>query len=173
MDWYEYNNELPLSTLKSWREEILSTAQFTHTGWTGAPKEPFRHWCYAPVYEGVYRSIFECLNESFKEDGFNLKPNRLLLNVYNHGDSSWLHTDTDNGDNWTAILFMNEYWDINWHGHFIMVKNNEVLKAFSPNPGKFILFKNSILHGASPVSREAQFPRIALAIQCKNENKVS
>jgi 2OG-Fe(II) oxygenase superfamily len=160
--------------MKSWREEILSTAKFGHTGWTGHSKEPYRHWCYVPAYEGVYKTIFECLNESFKEDGFNLTPKRLLLNVYNHGDSSWLHTDTDSGDNWTTILFMNEYWDVNWHGHFVMVKNNEILKAFSPTPGKFVLFKNSILHGASPVSREAQFPRIALAIQCANNvfNKI-
>jgi len=171
-DFFEYRNELPLSTLKSWREEILSTAKFEHNGWTGAPKEPYRHWCYAPTYEGVYKTIFECLNESFKEDGFNLTPKRLLFNVYNHGDSSWLHTDLDSDSSWTTILFMNEYWDLNWGGDFALVKDNEIYKAFAPTPGKFILFRGNILHGARPVSREAQFPRMALAMQCTNNSKI-
>lgn len=171
MDWYEYNNEIPLNTLKSWREVILATAKFEHSGWTGAPKEPYRHWCYAPDYEGIYKKIFECLNESFVEDGFKLKPERLLLNVYNHGDSSWLHNDNDLETAWTTVLFLNEYWDINWGGDFVIVKNNEIYKAFAPTPGKFVLFKGNLLHGARPVSREAQFPRMALAIQCINNSK--
>jgi Rps23 Pro-64 3,4-dihydroxylase Tpa1-like proline 4-hydroxylase len=116
--------------------------------------------------------IFECLNESFKEEGLNLKPERLLLNVYNHGDSSWLHTDTDKPGYWTAILFMNEYWDINWGGDFVLVKDNEIYKSFAPTPGKFVVFRADILHGARPVSREAQFPRMALAMQCINNSKI-
>lgn len=172
MDWYEYNNEIPLNTLKAWREVILDTAKFDHTGWTGAPKEPYRHWCYAPEFEGVYKKIFECINESFIEDGFKLKPERLLLNVYNHGDSSWLHIDNEAESSWTAILFLNEYWDINWGGDFVIVKDNEIHKAFAPTPGKFVLFRGNLLHGARPVSREAQFPRMALAIQCINNSKI-
>lgn len=171
-DWYEYKNEIPLNTLKVWREAILATAKFEHSGWTGAPKEPYRHWCYTPEYDGLYKNIFECLNESFKEDGFSLKPERLLLNVYNHGDSSWLHTDNEDNNCWTVLLFLNEYWDLNWGGDFALVKDNEIYKAFAPTPGKFILFKGNILHGARPVSREAEFPRMALAIQCINDSKI-
>lgn len=172
MDWYEYKNEIPLNTLKVWREEILATAKFEHAGWTGAPKEPYRHWCYVPDYGGIYKRIFECLNESFIEDGYTLKPQRVLLNVYNHGDSSWLHTDSEESNGWTALLFLNEYWDINWGGDFVLVKNNEIYKAFAPTPGKFLLFQGNILHGARPVSREAEFPRMALAIQCINDLKM-
>lgn len=171
-DYFEYRNELPLNTLKSWRDTILSTAQFSHTGWTGAPKEPFRHWCYAPECVGIYKEIFECLNESFKDEGFNLTPVSLLLNVYNHGDSSWLHRDNEDSKFWTALLFLNEYWDINWGGDFVLVKDNEIYKSCAPTPGKFVLFQGNILHGARPVSREAQFPRIGLAIQCINSSKI-
>jgi hypothetical protein len=171
-DYYEYRNEIPLNTLKAWREEILSTAKFEHNGWTGAPKEPYRHWCYAPEYEGIYKKIFECLSESTKEDGLNLVPERLLLNVYNHGDSSWLHTDTDKSGYWTMIFFLNDYWDINWCGDFVLIKDNEIYKSFAPTPAKFVVFEANILHGARPVSREAEFPRMALAIQCINNSKI-
>lgn len=171
-DYLEYNNEIPLATLKSWREEILSKEHFKHEGWTGISKEPYRHWCAYPEYGGLYKTIFDCMNESFKEEGLDLKPERVIINMYNHGDSSWLHKDGDEDYHWTAILFMNEYWDVNWGGDFVLVKDNEVYKCTAPTPGKFVLFKGNILHGARPVSREAQFPRIGLAIQCTRRSKI-
>ena len=172
MDWFEYNNEIPLNTLKAWREEILSTSKFEFVGWTGAPKEPYRHWAAYPEINPFYTKIFECLNESFKEDGFSLKLDRVIVNTYNHGDSSWLHTDTELENAWTALLFFNEYWDINWGGDFILSKNNEIYKYTAPTPGKFVLFKSNILHAARPVSREAQFPRMGVAFQCTNTLKM-
>lgn len=171
-DWFEYNNEIPLNTLKAWREEILSTAKFKFDGWTGDPKEPYRHWAYYPDYEGPYKALFECMNYSFKDEGLNLEPERVILNAFNHGDSSWLHDDCKEDNHWTALIFINEFWNINWGGDFVLVENNEILKAFAPNPGKFVLFNSRLLHGARPVSREAQFPRIGVAIQCINRLKI-
>lgn len=172
MDYFEYNNELPLNTLKSWRESILATANFQPIGWTGLPREPYRHWAaYPDPNSELYRSIFECLNYSFKLDGFKLKPEKVIVNMYNHGDSSWLHRDCETGECWTVLLFMNEHWDLNWAGDFVLVKDNEIYKATAPTPGKYILFKGNILHGARPVSREAEFARMGLAIQCSNSLK--
>jgi hypothetical protein len=171
MELYEYRNEIPLNTLGTWRRLIMETARFQPTGWTGLSKEPYRHWAYYPEYEGVYKQMFECMNHSFKEDSFNLKPERIIVNMYNHGDSSWLHTDGDDSKYWTAILFMNEYWDLNWGGDFVLVENNEILKAVAPTPGKFVLFRGNILHGARPVSREAEFARMGVAFQCSNSLK--
>lgn len=173
MDYFEFNNEIPLATLKTWRDEILAKEQFKHEGWTGLAKEPYRHWCAYPAFEGVYKIIFDCMNESFKDEGFNsLKPEKVIVNIYNHGDSSWLHQDGSGDQHWTALLFMNEYWDLNWGGDFVLVKNNEIYRATAPTPGKFVLFQGNILHGARPVSREAQFPRIGLAIQCIKPSKI-
>jgi hypothetical protein len=172
MDFYEYSNELPLNTLKSWRDKILATAVFQPIGWTGIPKEPYRHWAAYPEFDGLYLEIFNCLNESFKDDGFKLKPERAIVNMYNHGDSSWLHRDKETSDAWTILLFMNEYWDINWGGDFALVKDNEIYKCVAPNPGKFVLFQANILHAARPVSREAEFARMGLAIQCTNLSKI-
>ena len=172
MDFYEYNNELPLNTLKSWREKILATAAFQPVGWTGIAKEPYRHWAAYPEFNDLYWEIFNCLNESFIQDGFKLKPERAIVNMYNHGDSSWLHKDKETSDAWTILLFMNEYWDINWGGDFALVKDNEIYKCVAPNPGKFVLFQANILHAARPVSREAEFARMGLAIQCTNLLKI-
>jgi hypothetical protein len=172
MDLYEYRNEIPLNTLKSWREKVLATANFQPIGWTGLAKEPYRHWAAYPEFNDVYKEIFDCLNESFVQDGFKLKPERVIVNMYNHGDSSWLHRDREGAEAWTLLLFMNEYWDINWGGDFVLVKDNEIYKSVAPTPGKFILFQANILHAARPVSREAEFARMGLAIQCTNHLKI-
>lgn len=172
MDFYEYKNEIPLNTLKAWREVILAHEKFQPSGWTGLPREPYRHWAAYPEYSGVYKEIFECLNESLEADGFKLKPFKLIVNMYNHGDSSWLHKDGEEDNLWTVLLFMNESWDINWGGDFVLVKDNEIYKAVAPTPGNFVLFQANILHAARPVSREAQFARMGLAIQCTNHLKI-
>lgn len=171
MDWYEYRNEIPLNTLKVWRDDIVANTRFEPIGWTGLPREPYRHWASYPEMEGVYKMIFDCMNESFKLDGFNLEPYKIVVNMYNHGDSSWLHKDGEEESCWTALLFMNEYWDVNWGGDFVLIKDNEIYKSAAPTPGKFLLFKGNILHAARPVSREAPFARMGLAIQCTNRLK--
>lgn len=171
-EWYEFKNEIPLNTLKAWRESILSTAQMKFEGWTGSSREPYRHWCCYPDFEGVYKDIFECLNYSFKDEGFDLSVDRLILNMYNHGDSSWLHHDCTKDTAWTAILFLNEFWKNDWAGDFVIAKDEEIAYATFPTPGKFVLFKGTLIHGARPVSREAEFPRMALALQCTNNSKI-
>lgn len=172
MQWIEYKNNLPINTVKAWREQILSIAEFKPVGWTGNPLEPYRHWACYPEKSGVYSSIFDCLNEFFKDDGFNLKLDRLILNMYDHGDSSWLHEDSKENNAWTCLLFLNEFWNINWGGDFVLVENDDIIYSTIATPGKFILFKSDIHHAARPVSREAAFPRMALAMQCTNHSKI-
>lgn len=170
MDWYEYENEIPLSTLKVWRETILATCKFKFEGWTGISREPYRHWASYPEYEEYYKNIFSCLNESVEYS--NLSVDRVIVNMYNHGDSSWLHRDTTDSKGVTVLLFMNEYWDNNWGGDFIIEKNNKIAYATYPTPGKYVAFRSNLNHAARPVSREAQFPRMAVAFQCTEQLKI-
>lgn len=168
----EYLNEIPFNTVRNWSTTLLSGLQWEFVGWSGEAKEPYRHWASYPELKGEIRKIWDAINYSFKEDGFNLRPERVIANLFNHGDSSWLHKDCDQDDAWTAILYLNEQWDLNWGGETILVESNEILKSFAPTPGKFVLFKSNILHGPRPVSREAPFPRFGLTFQCYDANNV-
>ena len=172
MDYKEYRNEIPYNTLIKWSRDLMAGANWQPIGWTGNHKEPLRHWADYPILEGSIKNIWDFINESFIADGFNLKPQRTILNLYNHGDSSWLHKDSEDSDHWTAIVFMNEHWDINWGGDFALAEGNELIQAFAPTPGKFILFKGNLLHGARPVSREAPYPRFGVAFQCINDSNI-
>lgn len=165
----EYIGEIPHNTIKTWNEVLMKKMPWELTGWSGAPKEPYRHWAAYPPMEGEVERIWEMLDYSFRADGFNLKPGRIICNLFGHGDSSWLHEDSDRDTAWTAIVYLNDFWDLNWGGETILVENNEILKAFAPTPGKFILFKSNLTHGARPVSREAPYPRLGLTFQCDSD----
>lgn len=164
----EYRNEFPINTIKAWGKQLEEQAKWSYSGWTGEAKEPLRHWAYVVDYEpvGLFREIWTAISSGLEQDGFRLKPQRVLANLFNHGDSSWLHTDSKSSKDWTVILYMNDDWDINWGGETVLVEDNEIIHSCSPTPGKLFLFRSDLLHGARPVSREALFPRLGLTYQC-------
>jgi hypothetical protein len=166
----EYIGEIPINTVRAWGEMLTRDLSWEYKGWSGTPKEPYRHWTSYPAMNAELEKIWEAIDFSFKEDGFNLKVERVIANLFAHGDSSWLHRDCDDNNAWTAILYLNDHWDLNWGGETILVEDNEILKAFAPTPGKFILFKSNIIHGPRPVSREAPWPRFGLTFQCHDSN---
>lgn len=171
MRYKEYRNELPINTVKQWSRTLMEEAKWEPVGWSGHAKEPYRHWAAYPDFEGILKIIWAALEPSFREDGLLLTPERVILNLYNHGDSSWLHKDSDEKD-YTVIMFLNEEWDLNWGGDFVLVEDNELLAAFAATPGKFVVFESNILHAARPVSREAPYARFGLAFQCKYDSKL-
>lgn len=139
-------------------------------GRSGEEGEPYTHWCKHPhIRNGVYREIWEFLEEELP---ISLEPERIIVNAYNHGDSSWLHRDSDLENNYTVILYINPEWDWNWGGETIFIQNGgEIILTVSPTPGRVVLFDGRILHGPRPVSREAPFPRVGVTFQCIKQSK--
>lgn len=164
----EYRKEFPINTIRTWSRQLEEQIEWSYTGWTGEAKEPLRHWSHVCDFEsiGLLGEIWSSIDHGLREDGFNLRPQRILANLFAHGDSSWIHTDSKNSADWTAILYLNDYWDINWGGDTVLIEDNEILHACAPTPGKVFLFRSDILHGARPVSREAPYPRFGLTYQC-------
>jgi hypothetical protein len=167
--WRQYKNEIPINMVDQWGRSLASSTQWSFSGWSGNPLEPYRHWSAYGELKGEIKEIWDCINYSFKLDGFNLKPERILLNLFNHGDSSWIHKDSEEPNSYTAVIFLNHMWDINWGGDTVLVDGDEIITTFTPQPGKFVLFNSSYEHGARPVSREAPYPRFAIAFHCKND----
>lgn len=158
-------NAFPLNTLISWQNFIEKNMHWEFIGWSGEAQEPYRHWCAYPE-GGEVDEIWKCMNSAIQEEtGLHLTPIRSIVNLYNHGDSSWMHRD--NCD-YTALLFINHMWDINWGGDFLIYEEKETF--CSPCiPGRLIVFSGNLLHGPRPVSREAPFPRMSLVFQCSSK----
>lgn len=169
--WQEYRNEFPINTVKSWGERLMSTTPWTYTGWSGDAREPLRHWtAFYEQHDILIQEIWAAINVALKNDGFNLKPNRIIGNLFSHGDSSWLHTDSLVGSDWTVITYLNAFWDLNWGGETVIVEDNEIAHCCAPTPGKVFMFKSNLLHGPRPVSREAPYPRFGLTFQCASNS---
>jgi hypothetical protein len=173
MNYKEYRDEIPLNSVREFSRTFIDGADWRPVGRTGTANEPFRHWAAYPPLEGEVKKLWNFINESFVEDGLNLTPQRTIMNLYNHGDSSWLHVDSEDKNDWTAIVFLNDHWSRNWGGDFALFKQEEILASFAATPGKVILFRSNIEHGARPVSREAPYPRFGVAFQCKNDSNIS
>jgi len=166
--WEQFDNEIPLNTIRAWSTEILENTPWTFSGWTGLPMEPYRHWSYMAPLEGLFKQIWDCMKPSFPE----LTPDRILVNLFNHGDSSWVHKDSQNPSAKTVMLFLNEYWDINWGGELALFEKDDLVKAFTPKAGRYVKFDSNMDHGARPVSREAPYPRLGIAYQCSHDKKL-
>lgn len=169
----EYRNEFPINTVKEWSKKLEEEAKWSYSGWTGHPKEPLRHWAYVGDYQpvGLLREIWTGIDYGLRQDAFNLKPQRFLMNLFGHGDSSWIHKDSEKPGDWTVILYLNDHWDINWGGDTVIVEDNEIVHCCAPTPGKLFLFRSNLLHGARPVSREAPYPRFGLTFQCASDTE--
>jgi hypothetical protein len=169
--WREYRKEFPINTVKSWGQSLMEAAPWTYTGWSGAAKEPLRHWtAFLGHHEPLVNEIWTAINETLKHDGFSLSPSRIIANLFAHGDSSWLHTDSLLGSDWTVIIYLNDFWDLNWGGETVIVEDNEIAHCCAPTPGKVFLFKSNLLHGPRPVSREAPYSRLGLTFQCASNS---
>lgn len=166
MFFREYRHKIPINTVKVWQDKIISSTQWMPVGWSGAPKQPFRHWCSYPDFQGIYKQIWQSLSYDLNQLSLGLQVERTIVNMYNHGDSSWIHRDSQHSNRYTIILYCNSSWDINWAGQTVLVRNQQVIHSISPTPGKFIIFKSNQQHGPRPVSRQAAFPRLGVTFQC-------
>jgi len=138
---------------------------WSHIGWTGDLSEPYRHWAKYPAFKGTYRAIWDFVEPDLHIRG--LRPDKVIVNAYNHGDSSWLHKDSEESKHWTLIVYMNDSWDMNWGGETILVGDGgDIIHSVFPFPGRALLFDGRILHGPRSVSREAPFPRLGVTFQC-------
>ena len=158
----------PLNTVKHWNSVITSSEDgenWLHSGWSGDFAEPFRHWCKYPSMEGIYSQIWDFIEPDLDLRG--LVPQRVIVNAYNHGDSSWLHRDSELQDHYTVILYLNNDWDWNWGGETIVITDGgDIIMSVFPTPGRVIAFDSRLLHGPRPVSREAPLPRLGVTFQC-------
>lgn len=183
--FHTWSDVIPLNTVNEWYNVIWNNADWKFKGKTGYARESLRHWCssvnsdifhYKNEFElcdveRVVLDMWSCVKVFIDDVKPNLVPFKCIMNAYNFGDSSWIHTDCDQGETITCIVYINPFWDINWGGETFLVNDakDTILEAVYPKPGRFILFDGRVLHGARPLSREAHIPRVGVTFQCRTE----
>lgn len=179
---HTWTDVIPMNTCTDWYNLIWNETPWKFKGQTSYTLEPFRHWCYSVPTDIFDRDESNPLTKledtivrvwssirTFVDDAVcDLMPNKVLINAYNFGDSSWIHTDSDD-EAYTCIIYLNPFWDINWGGETIFVNDfkDHIYEAVYPKAGRFVLFDGRIWHGARPLSREAPVPRLGVTFQCR------
>ena len=142
----------------------LENEHWLFEGKAGVEGEPYTHWAKYPVFKGVYKEIWDFLSPDIP---INIEPERVIVNAFSHGDSSWLHKDSEVEGQYTVVLYITPEWNWNWGGETIFIQDGgEIILSVFPTPGRVVLFDGRILHGPRPVSREAPFPRVGVTFQC-------
>jgi SM-20-related protein len=89
---------------------------------------------------------------------------RIYANFNLFGDFQYTHRD---GDEWTALFFINSRWDADWGGELFLYSDEraETAIAVRPKPGRAVIFDGMILHRGGVPSKLCFEPRITLAIK--------
>lgn len=96
-----------------------------------------------PFYNSLLNKVLEL---ELLSEGFECK--RMLVNAYKFGDVMGIHTD--DGFDYTAIIYCNHKWEINWGSETIFVDEDrpdcDIIKSVIPKPGRLVIFDSSIPH---------------------------
>jgi SM-20-related protein len=89
---------------------------------------------------------------------------RIYANFNLHGDVQMAH---DDGDKWTILAFLNNEWNEDWGGEFLLYadKTTDLSLAIPVKPGRVIVFDGKILHRGGVPNKLCFEPRITLAIK--------
>jgi hypothetical protein len=100
--------------------------------------------------------------KTITEDDFNVE--RIYFNGHNGCSQGSPHTDTEQDNGRTFLIYCNKVWDMALGGNTSFILKDEV-QSFFPYPKSAIYFQNNILHMASPISKNFNGIRVTLAFK--------
>ena len=136
-----------------------------HYGWpSNVDTKEFLHWNHNICDAGfdtyfdmrsveMWSPILEKIHQELDMDGWGIQ--RAYINGYCFGNDAAAHVDSKNSNipQKTAIIYLNEEWDINWGGETVIFENDEIIKSVLPKEGRVFIFNSSLLHAARPLSK--------------------
>ena len=151
---YNFFRNLPYRYLDSDR---FDTTDYRHFGYTFAEEPPTDH----PVVAFFAGAAMAHLRSRSIGVG---RVKRAYVNLNLYGDVQFAHED---GDEWTAVAFVNEVWNSDWGGELLVYDEAAagLAHAITPAPGRMVLFDGLLTHRGGVPSKLTTEPRITLAIK--------
>ena len=104
------------------------------------------------------------LNKIKEETKDNFTVERIYFNGHNACSQGYPHTDSNQENGRTFLIYCNKVWDLALGGSTSFIIDNEV-QSFFPYPKSGLYFKNNMLHMASPISKDFKGIRVTLAFK--------
>ena len=151
---YQFFRNLPFRYSDSDR---FDTTDYRHFGYTFEEEPPTDH----PVVAFFANSAIALLRSRRLKVG---RVKRAYVNLNLYGDVQFAHTD---GDEWTALAFVNETWHADWGGELLIYDEpaSGAAYAISPAPARMVVFDGLLMHRGGVPSKLTTEPRITLAIK--------
>jgi hypothetical protein len=96
------------------------------------------------------------------KDNFTVE--RIYFNGHNACSQGYPHTDSEQENGRTFLIYCNKEWDLKFGGGTSFLVENEV-KTYFPYPKSAIYFKNNIVHMADPIGKDFKGVRVTLAFK--------
>ena len=93
---------------------------------------------------------------------------RCYVNGYTYGTDGYFHADSQRPDEYTTILYVNDYWEPDWAGETVFLgKDGDIIKAVLPRRNRAVIFPSAIQHAGRAVSRKCMVLRKALIFKAR------
>jgi hypothetical protein len=151
---YRFFRSLPYRYSDSDR---FDTTDYRHFGYSFEEDPPTDH----PVVAFFANTAIAHLRSRGVKVG---RVKRAYVNLNLYGDIQFAHED---GDEWTALAFVNETWSDDWGGELLVYDENAagVAYAIRPVPARLVVFDGLLMHRGGVPSKLTTEPRITLAIK--------
>jgi hypothetical protein len=104
------------------------------------------------------------LNKIKKATGDDFTVERIYFNGHNACSQGYPHTDSEQENGRTFLIYCNKVWDLALGGSTNFIIDNEV-QSFFPYPKSGLYFENNTIHMASPISKDFKGVRVTLAFK--------
>lgn len=153
-------------------------------GWKSNNQVSFSHWNVALSRTGTNSNNRKDIRaelpapvlkiwESFQTQ---LLPNTPVLirtysNGYTYGNDGYIHQDSQDPEDMTAILFLNKVWNANWAGETAIFDSNtgEIIRSVLPKWRRLLIFPANMHHVGRGVSRICPHLRNVLVFKARPE----
>lgn len=106
-----------------------------------------------------------------KHLNLNLKNAKINVGLYKFKPGDWVAPHIDNEDKiLTQIFYFNDYWSMDWGGHFKLLTSNDIEgESFSVPPfsnfSVMLVRNDKAWHMVTPVESIAQQPRLSMQLE--------
>jgi len=178
----QFDNLIPPTQLRALQNYFAANVRWQY-GWPQGVNDPFSHWSmdFLKVKLENQENVEDKLrgNPEYKPladiwdvmlagpmRGHHLV--RCYANAHTYGVEGYLHSDSPNDDNYTALLYLNPVWKKEWAGELMFFdKAGDVFFAVSPKPGRVLAFSGNVVHAARAVARACPAMRVSVAFKSR------
>ncbi len=165
---------------------VISRIGFRY-GWRSSNQVSFSHWNVALSRTGTNSGnrkdirkelppVILNIWESFQPTLIPKTPVliRTYSNGYTYGNDGYIHQDSQDPEDMTAILFLNKVWNANWAGETAIFDSStgEIIRSVLPKWRRLLIFPANMHHVGRGVSRICPHLRNVLVFKARPEEPI-